>query len=89
MEDFLNVKSIIYVTPANVDIAFQIYRVVENRASNRPKATFLTDTYTLSIAEAFIVDNDALRFSLPNVQKEIRLAYQELFLNNKLEHQRK
>ena len=26
---------------------------------------------------------------MPNVESEMRIAYQELFLNNKLEHQRK
>ncbi|WP_336637851.1 competence protein CoiA family protein [Lysinibacillus fusiformis] len=83
----IEVKSILYITPANEDIALQIYRVIENRTSNPPKATFLTDAYTLSIAEAFAVNNDALRLSLPDVEREMRTAYQKLFLKNQLELQ--
>lgn len=65
----LNVKSIMYITPANEDIAIEVFHVLEQPNTSPVKAYFLCDPYKLSFAKAFELEDDTL--TLADIRIEI------------------
>lgn len=59
----LNVKTIMYITPANQEIAIEAFHVLEQPDTTPTKAYFLCDPYTLTFSKAFKLDNDSLCLS--------------------------
>lgn len=65
----LDIKSIMYITPADQSIAIEAFHVMEQPYTAPPKAYFFSKPYRLTFAQAFKLANDTL--TLANMQKEM------------------
>ena len=65
----LDVKSIMYITPADQSIAIEAFHVMEQPYTNPPKAYVFSQPYRLTFAQAFKLVNDTL--TLANMQIEM------------------
>lgn len=75
----LNVKSILYITPANEEIAIEAFHVLEQPNTRPQKAYFLSDPYKLSISEAFKLDKDSLLLANLSIESENQNKFEERF----------
>ncbi|SDH63808.1 Competence protein CoiA-like family protein [Planococcus glaciei] len=79
----LNVKSIIYITPADQAIAIEAFHVLEQHNTTPLKAYFLSMPYTLSFSQAFKMENNILLLADLNNERENQTKYAENFQNAK------
>lgn len=75
----LNVKSILYITPANEEIAIEAFHVLEQPNTIPQKAYFLSDPYKLTISEAFKLDKDSLLLANLSIESENQKKFEERF----------
>ncbi|KXH81856.1 competence protein CoiA family protein [Sporosarcina sp. HYO08] len=75
----LNVKSILYITPANESIAIEAFHLIEQPNTAPTKAYFFNQPYVLTFALAFKLTNDSL--TLANMELELanQTKYAEKF----------
>lgn len=71
----LNVKSILYITPANEEIAIEAFRVLEQQNANPARAYFLCEPYKLTFSKAFKLDNDSLSMADLQIESEKQAQY--------------
>lgn len=65
----LDIKSIMYITPADQSIAIEVFHIMEQPNTAPPKAYFFAKPYRLTFGEAFKIRNDTL--TLANMKIEI------------------
>ncbi|MGE7923342.1 hypothetical protein ACQKND_09165 [Viridibacillus arvi] len=75
----LNVRSIMYITPANLEIAIEAFHVLEQPNTTPAKAYFLSDPYTLTFSQAFKLDNDSLTLADSQIESEQQAKYAATF----------
>ena len=75
----LNVKSIMYITPANQEIAIEAFHVLEQPNTTPVKAYFLSDPYTLTFSKAYKLDNDSLTLADLQIESEQQTKYAASF----------
>lgn len=92
----LEIKSIMYITPADQSIAIEVFHVVKQPNSAPPKAYFFAKSYRLTFGEAFKIRNDALALADMKIEIEnqalfadtLELAKARNLKERKLEQQR-
>ncbi|WP_262177388.1 competence protein CoiA [Saccharococcus sp. Marseille-Q5394] len=75
----LIVKSILYITPANEEIAIESFRVLEQKNATPARAYFLSEPYKLTFSKAFKLDNDSLTLSDLQIESEQQKQYAATF----------
>ncbi|MDN7243533.1 competence protein CoiA family protein [Planococcus sp. N028] len=75
----LNVKSIMYITPADQEIAIEAFHVVEHPNTSPVKVHFLSKPYKLNFSQAFKLANDILTLANLQIELENQSKYSEKF----------
>lgn len=75
----LNVKSIMYITPAGEEIAIEAFHVLEQPNSIPVKAYFLSSPYKLTFSKAFKLAEDTLLLADMQIEYENQSKYAEKF----------
>ncbi|PYF05652.1 competence protein CoiA family protein [Ureibacillus chungkukjangi] len=79
----LNVKSIMYITPANEEIAIEAFHVLQHPNTTPVKANFLNSPYKLTISEAFKLADDKLLLADMQIESENQSKFAEKFRQTK------
>ena len=66
----LDIKSIMYITPADQTIAVQSFHVIPIPSIGPPKAYFFAAPYTLTFSAAFKITNDQLLLANKNIEAQ-------------------
>lgn len=88
----LDIKSIMYITPADQSIAIEAFHVMEQAHTAPPKAYFFSKPYKLTFAQAFKLANETLTLANMEIETENQAAFAEKFKQAKtiyLEEQEK
>lgn len=75
----LNVKSIMYITPAREEIAIEAFHVLEQPFTTPVKAYFLSKPYRLTFSKAFKLAEDTLLLADMQIESENQSIYSEKF----------
>lgn len=79
----LNVKSIMYITPANEAISIEAFHVLEHPNTLPLKAHFFSMPYKLTFAQAFKINNEKLSLADLDIEINNQSKYAEHFLQAK------
>lgn len=79
----LNVKSIMYITPANEAISIEAFHVLEHPNTLPPKAHFFAMPYSLTFAKAFKINDKDLSLADLEIEMNNQSKYAEHFLQAK------
>lgn len=80
----LNVKSIMYITPADQSIGIEAFHILEQPMTSPAKAYFFTKPYTLTFAQAFKLADDSLTLANIEIEVEHQAKYAEKFKKAKI-----
>lgn len=75
----LNVKSIMYITPASEEIAIEAFHVLEQPNTTPVKAYFLSSPYSLTFSKAFKLAEESLLLADMQIENENQSKYAEKF----------
>lgn len=75
----LNIKSIMYITPAGEEVAIEVFHVLELPKTSPVKAYFFSDPYKISFSNAFILFDNTLLLSDMEIEKNNQIKYEEKF----------
>lgn len=75
----LNVKSIMYITPADEEIANEAFHVLEHPNTSPVKAYFLSSPYKLTFSKAFKLAKNTLLLADMEIKSENQLIYSAKF----------
>ena len=82
----LDIKSIMYITPADQSIAIEVFHVMEQAHTAPPKAYFFSKPYKLTFAQAFKLANETLTLANMQIEMENQARFAEKFKQAKLAH---
>lgn len=80
----LNVKSIMYITPAGEEIAMEAFHVLEQPNTTPVKAYFLSSPYKLTFSKAFKLAENTLLLADMQIESENQSIYAEKFRQAKI-----
>ena len=75
----LNVKSIMYITPANEAISIEAFHVLEHPNTLPPRAHFFAMPYKLTFSQAFKINNENLSLADLDIEINNQSKYAEHF----------
>lgn len=79
----LNVKIIMYITPANEAISIEAFHVLEHPNTLPPRAHFFAMPYKLTFSQAFKINNENLSLADLDIEINNQSKYAEHFLQAK------
>lgn len=75
----LNIKSIMYITPAGEEIAIEVFHVLEQPKTTPVKAYFLSSPYKLTFSKAFKLAEDTMLLADMQIENENQSKFAEKF----------
>lgn len=80
----LDIKSILYITPADQSIAIEAFHVLEQPHTAPPKAYFFSKPYKLTFAQAFKLANNTLTLANMQIEMENQARFAEKLKQTKI-----
>ncbi|WP_075619817.1 competence protein CoiA family protein [Paenisporosarcina indica] len=80
----LNVKSLMYITPANEAISIEAFHILEHPNTFPPKAHFFATPYKLSFSQAFKINDENLSLADLDIENNNQSKYLEYFSQAKI-----
>lgn len=81
----VDVNSLYYIFNNNQQVVVKVQRFLKDRVVKPLRAFLISDGYELPFAEALAID-DGFRLSNPNIEEELRKAFQDKLIQEREEH---